>query len=747
MQPVEKPKPAEGAAAALLAALTRKRRLEAATPKETGLWLLDRLLPGAGINNVPFAVRLAGRLDQETLQSALAAVVSRHEVLRTVYLDRQAGLVREVLDADTPAPRVELHPTDTPEAELRALAAAPLKCDGTLMLRVALLRGPTDDILVVAAHHLVFDAISVPLLLAELATAYDALNAGGPLPPALRTPAPALTPAPPSEDSLAYWRTALAGFDPAGLDLAIGTGGVPRPTLDGDIVLHILGDEARAAVRGLQRTARAPEAVILLTAFYLLLAGHGAGPDLVVGSPVNVRPPDAQDAIGYHVNTLPLRMTVDSGRTFRELAATARQVFFGALGHADIPVDAIAHEVRRETVSWRDTLFQHMFNYVPHQDTGSATIGGLTALPVHVETGYSKFDLELFVQSGPDRVVLRVLYCTEMLTRADAEALTRRYEALLCAVAAEPDRAVGEFDLWSPDDHALLSVQDGEAAGDGEAATDGFRTRADGPVHSLADAWNAAVAAGDPYPCSVHPEPGTHITVTGPTGRGLPAGVSGDIGTVTADGTRPEPTGWTGRWGHDGTLQLFGRADRALRVHDRLLHPERVEAVLLRHPDVTDAHLVLVPGTTGHPETVACVAATDRPGLSEDIAVHAARLLPRAAQPARILRLDALPTRPGGGVDTEAALILAAEPPVVNEEDATDGLVGELRRLWCDLLQLDEAAADANFFAHGGHSLLGAQLVQRIEQVTGHRIKLADLFDNPTPAALAQHVRVLEYAA
>ncbi|MGX9229147.1 phosphopantetheine-binding protein [Streptomyces albus] len=45
--------------------------------------------------------------------------------------------------------------------------------------------------------------------------------------------------------------------------------------------------------------------------------------------------------------------------------------------------------------------------------------------------------------------------------------------------------------------------------------------------------------------------------------------------------------------------------------------------------------------------------------------------------------------------------------------------------------------ADANFFTEGGHSLLGAQLVQRVKKATGAALRLADLFANPTPRAFA----------
>jgi hypothetical protein len=49
--------------------------------------------------------------------------------------------------------------------------------------------------------------------------------------------------------------------------------------------------------------------------------------------------------------------------------------------------------------------------------------------------------------------------------------------------------------------------------------------------------------------------------------------------------------------------------------------------------------------------------------------------------------------------------------------------------------------ADANFFVHGGHSLLGAQLVRRIEEETGLEVRLVNLFAQQTPMGLAALLR------
>src|SRR5262245_66430701 len=60
------------------------------------LWLVDRLRPGSPAYNLSRAYRLAGELDLTALESALTAIVARHEALRTTFHETDGEPVQMV---------------------------------------------------------------------------------------------------------------------------------------------------------------------------------------------------------------------------------------------------------------------------------------------------------------------------------------------------------------------------------------------------------------------------------------------------------------------------------------------------------------------------------------------------------------------------------------------------------------------------------------------------------------------------
>lgn len=433
--------------------------LTPASRKEIAMWLLERLYPETSTNNLSLVFATDGPLDVDALREAIEVIVRRHEVLRTIYFAAGADLMKTVL----PASRFRLElkefedfaPEDGDvERALRPFVNRPFSMNGQALVRAGLFHGPSGDVCCLVFHHLVYDVISAVTLRDDLVNAYGCTEAHQPVPAELlATVAPHVEPEP-SPASLDFWRGQLDGFDPAGLDLCCGVPDSGKVTLVGDHVTRVLSARARKNVRDLQRLLRAPEAVILLAAYLLLLSAHGAGPDLLVGSPVSARPPEDPQLVGHHTNVLPLRLVADPVESFRDWTRRARDTYFAALAHADVPVDSVPGLLPQRP--WPQRALRYLFNYFPGLGLPDFALGTTTARPVPIENGFNKFDLEFFLAVTPDTLRVMARYGVDRLRREDAEALLVRYEALLEELPEAVDLPVAAIPVWSTEDMKLI---------------------------------------------------------------------------------------------------------------------------------------------------------------------------------------------------------------------------------------------------------------------------------------------------
>jgi hypothetical protein len=75
----------------------------------------------------------------------------------------------------------------------------------------------------------------------------------------------------------------------------------------------------------------------------------------------------------------------------------------------------------------------------------------------------------------------------------------------------------------------------------------------------------------------------------------------------------------------------------------------------------------------------------------------------------------------------------------------TAPLQEQVAAIWAQALGVKKVAPDDNFFALGGHSLLGVKMIAEIQAKTGmeEELKLSDLLEFPTLAAFSGHLESL----
>ena len=75
-----------------------------------------------------------------------------------------------------------------------------------------------------------------------------------------------------------------------------------------------------------------------------------------------------------------------------------------------------------------------------------------------------------------------------------------------------------------------------------------------------------------------------------------------------------------------------------------------------------------------------------------------------------------------------------------------DTLQNQVAAIWARALGVKKVSPDDNFFALGGHSLLGVKVIGEIQARTGmeEELRLSDLLEYPTLGAFTLHLASLQ---
>jgi nonribosomal peptide synthetase DhbF len=446
------------------------------------LWFIDQAHDGPNATyNIPFVLRLRGRLDTAALRSALLDVVGRHESLRTVFPSEEGTPHQVVLPLSEVDGELLLVGADVAENGLQeALDTAArhsfdLRTD--VPIRARLLRvAPEDHVLLVLVHHIVGDGWSMGPFHRDLATAYRARSAGG---------APDWRPLPvqyadyslwerevlghdDDPDSIAatqarYWREALDSL-PVELPLPADRRRGTVVTGDGDWVAVDIDPGLHEALRALAVSYQASLVMVLQAGVATLLSKLGCGNDIPLGGVVAGRSDEAvADLVGFFVNTQVLRYDLGGDPTFGDMITRVRRTNLAAYHHQDLAFDRVVEIVSPPRVLTRHPLFQVMLVFQAGADSAFVA-DGLDVEPMRAHMGTAKFDLtfNFTEQTGPDGSPLGVHgaleYHTSLFDRSTAERISRGLTGLLRALAGSPDVPVQHVDVVDDADARLLAA-------------------------------------------------------------------------------------------------------------------------------------------------------------------------------------------------------------------------------------------------------------------------------------------------
>jgi amino acid adenylation domain-containing protein len=426
------------------------------------IWFLNQLEGESAAYNIPLAWRIKGQLSINILELALKEIVRRHEILRTKFISENGSPVQVVVsNIPNILSVVDLQqlPKSEQEIEVQRLLKQEVETSFNLecvpLLRVKLLQLDKQAyVLIFNVHHIVFDAWSTGIFWKELLALYQAFESGQSSPLAelpiqyadyvlwQREWFESML----LEKQLKYWQKKLADAPPL-LELPYDR---PRPsvqTFTGQNQSLILSQSLSQAIKKLSQQEGLTVFMTLLAAFKLLLSRLSGSKDIAIGTPIASRNRlEIEQIIGFFINTVVLRTDLNGDLTVQELLGRVREVTLEAYENQAMPFERLVQELKPERSQSYNPLFQIWFNFL-NLENMELEFSGLKAEVMPIKDPLAKFDLNLYIEEGQQRIKLNWVYNADLFDAVRIQEILNQYQYILEQIVTNPQAKIDNLSL------------------------------------------------------------------------------------------------------------------------------------------------------------------------------------------------------------------------------------------------------------------------------------------------------------
>jgi amino acid adenylation domain-containing protein len=436
------------------------------------LWVMNFLVDG-NVYNIPTAYILKGRLDITALEAAFDTLISRHESLRTVLLTVDGIPKQKVLGPRMSGFRIKFMDlrNDPSRHETASVLMAQM-----LDIRFDLFKGPIilaqlirleEDkfIFGFTLHHIISDGWSSEIIIRELILAYNAYSSQQqPLLPALSIQYKDYTcwqqqqaQKPAFQEHRDYWLRQFAGEIPV-LDLPTDKIRPAVQTFRGKTLLFTFDAAIQQKLRKLGVQQDATSFMMLFTILNVLLYRYTRQGEIIVGATVTERGHyELENQVGFYVNTLPLRTSVDPSDTFVDLLDKVKKVVADANKHKDFPLELLIDELNLVRDASRSALFDVMAVY---QHTGNPgeqlKMNDIEVDDYHLDTDISRFDLTFDFYESDNDIILKLVFNSALYTEQFANRMGNHLRQILLSCLDNPQLKIDGIQVADAAEEAKL---------------------------------------------------------------------------------------------------------------------------------------------------------------------------------------------------------------------------------------------------------------------------------------------------
>ncbi|MEB3150561.1 MAG: condensation domain-containing protein [Sphaerospermopsis sp.] len=418
------------------------------------LWFVEQIQPGNSSYNILLAIRLTGELNLTYLEKSFQEIITRHEILRTSFIAVK-GEPQQVIYPHLPLKLAISHiqklPAAAQEQEITNLvfqeAKQPFDLTQIPLFRVKILQLNSQEfVLVLTMHHIITDAWSIEILVAELITIYQGYFHQRPV----NLPELPIQYADFAvwqrkyltgkvlEKHLNYWQEKLGNNLP---ELKLPTD-YPRPkipTHQGAKKTLLISQDFSEKIKSISLHFGSTLFMTLLAAFEILLHYYSEQEDIVIGIDVaNRNRAETERLIGFFVNQLVLRISIDKNLTFQELLQQVKSVTLDAYSHQDLPFDLLVNTLNPKRSLNISPFFQVKIVLESIHST-SFDFPELIINPLPKPSIQTQLDLILRIKETAQELTINFEYSTDLFNESTITGMMNNWRKVLHQVVAKPD--------------------------------------------------------------------------------------------------------------------------------------------------------------------------------------------------------------------------------------------------------------------------------------------------------------------
>jgi acyl-coenzyme A synthetase/AMP-(fatty) acid ligase/acyl carrier protein len=399
-----------------------------------------------------------GPLDIEIYKDCLRYLAERHEILRTTFglVDgRPAEIIHP--SASLSFSYMDLSDADDPQAQaetiFREAASRPIDLETLPIIRYVLIKIAHENYRLACIHNfMILDGFSTRILEAELASLYEARQQGREPPLPRQAPLQYADYAawqrqvvrpdgPYIEEAIDWWRTLFSTAPPA-TRLPFQRL-IPRAGLNPNegVLRWMLKEPVGKRLDEIARSAGTTHFVVRLAAFAALIADLRGKSTVVIGTFFDNRNrAEAQTIVGRFVNMVPLVVSYDASKTFRQYLETVHNLVFETLAHSELPFDKIQELLRAAGTQPPGTQITFMLS----RDHSDQHFGNLIVGNESWSIGTMPLGCLVYVDAKkPENCQVR--FDARLYEPKEMRALFDRYLRLLEAASREPELPIGQL--------------------------------------------------------------------------------------------------------------------------------------------------------------------------------------------------------------------------------------------------------------------------------------------------------------